>query len=146
MCNLTEKLKNEAGYSLVEVMVAILILAIAIIPMVSMFDAGLRAAVLGSNYDTSRAFANEKLEEVKSLSFDEALIRYPEDVTSDCNPAPPAGSPIKICKVRTDYVRLTSSDVRSTQSDGDYATTMVQVIVTVSWQSGSYETTGVISK
>jgi len=41
--------------------------SIAIIPMVSMFDAGLRAAVLGGNYDQARTLANEKLEEVKAL-------------------------------------------------------------------------------
>ena len=61
---MVDRLKNEAGYSLVEVMVAIFILAVAIIPMVGMFDTGLRAAVLGGNYDRGRALANEKLEEV----------------------------------------------------------------------------------
>ncbi len=49
------RLRNETGYSLVEVMVAIMLLSIAIIPMVSMFEAGLRVAVLGSNYDKARA-------------------------------------------------------------------------------------------
>ena len=60
---------DEGGYSLVEVIVSIMILAIAILPMVSMFDAGLRAADEGSNYDTARALANEKLEEIKALSL-----------------------------------------------------------------------------
>lgn len=143
---LIKELRGESGYSLVEVMVAILILAIAIIPMVGMFDAGLRAALLGGNYDTARAFANEKLEETKSLSFGDALARYPEDNTTPCNPAPPSGSPITSCTVATDYVRMTASDVSSTNSLGDYATTMVQITVTVQWNSGSYTTTGVISK
>ena len=48
---------------------AIMILAIAIIPMVSMFDAGLRAAVMGSNYDRTRATANGELEEIRALPF-----------------------------------------------------------------------------
>jgi prepilin-type N-terminal cleavage/methylation domain-containing protein len=138
--------RDQSGYSLVEVMVAIMILAIAIIPMVSMFDAGLRAAMLGGNYDTARAFANEKLEEVKSLSFNDALARYPEDSTTNCNPGPPAGSPVTSCTVLVDYVRLTATDVRSTNGNGDYPTTMVQVIVTVQWNSGSYTTTGLIAK
>ena len=60
-------LRSESGYSLVEVMVAMMILAVAIIPMVGMFDAGLRAAVAGSNYDGARALANEKLEGIRAL-------------------------------------------------------------------------------
>ena len=61
--------ENEAGYSLVEVMVSIMILAIAILPMVGMFDMGLNAATKGSNYDKARTLANLKLEQAKSLPF-----------------------------------------------------------------------------
>ena len=50
------------GYSLVEVLAAIAILSLAILPMVGMFEAALRAATLGGNYDKARALANEKLE------------------------------------------------------------------------------------
>ncbi|CAN5902179.1 hypothetical protein BH23ACT11_BH23ACT11_24390 [soil metagenome] len=64
-----KRLQNESGYSLVEVMVAIMLLGLAILPMVGMFDAGLRAAVLGSNYDQARALANEQLEEIKALPY-----------------------------------------------------------------------------
>lgn len=146
--------KDQSGYSLVEVMVAILILAIAIIPMVSMFDAGLRAAVLGGNYDTARTFANEKLEEIKALSFDSVVNattdtppgRYPEDATTNCNPGPPPESPVTSCTVQTDFMAVGVSDVNSTDGAGDYRTTMAQVTVTVRWSSGSYTTTGLISK
>ncbi len=73
--------RGEAGYSLVEVVVSILILSIAIIPMVAMFDAGLRAAVLGGNYDTARTLANQNLEQVRAMDFGEveALISCPTD-------------------------------------------------------------------
>jgi prepilin-type N-terminal cleavage/methylation domain-containing protein len=50
-----KRLKNEAGYSLVEVMASIIILAVAILPMVGMFDMGLTSATRGSNYDKARA-------------------------------------------------------------------------------------------
>src|SRR5215212_2506581 len=50
-------------------MASIIILTIAILPMVGMFDMGLRTATAGSNYDKSRALANLKLEEAKSLPF-----------------------------------------------------------------------------
>ena len=63
-------LGEERGYSLVEVMASIIILALAIIPMVSMFDAALTSATAGSNYDKARALANLKLEQAKSLPFD----------------------------------------------------------------------------
>ena len=37
-----DKPSEESGYSLVEVMASIVLLSIAIIPMVAMFDVGLR--------------------------------------------------------------------------------------------------------
>ena len=61
---------GEAGYSLVEVMVSIMLLTIAIIPMVGMFDAALNSATKGSSYDKARTLANLKLEQAKSLPFD----------------------------------------------------------------------------
>ena len=39
---LTERIRGESGYSLVEVMASIIILSLAILPMVGMFDMGLR--------------------------------------------------------------------------------------------------------
>lgn len=140
-----EYIKDESGYSLVEVMVAIMLLSIAVIPMVGMFDAGLRAAVLGGNYDQARALANEKLEEVKALPFSEALARYPENSTVDCNPSPPAGSPATSCKVTTDYVRTTATAIESAPASIE-PTSMVQVIVKVEWSGGKYETKGLIAK
>jgi Tfp pilus assembly protein PilV len=56
---------------MVEVMAAIMILALAILPMAGMFDTALRAAVLGGNYDKARALANEKLEEALALPYRE---------------------------------------------------------------------------
>ena len=65
-----KRLKTESGYSLVEVMASIMILSLAILPMVGMFDMGLNAASRGSNYDKARALANLRMEEAKSLPFD----------------------------------------------------------------------------
>jgi prepilin-type N-terminal cleavage/methylation domain-containing protein len=73
------RVEEEHGYSLVEVMASIIILAIAIIPMVGMFDAGLTAAKAGSNYDKARALANLKLEQAKSLSFDSTTAQDVKD-------------------------------------------------------------------
>jgi Tfp pilus assembly protein PilV len=75
---LIRPLTDEAGYSLVEVMASIMILTIAIIPMVGMFDTGLEVANMGSQYDKARALANWKLEEAKSLKYDQLKNNFPE--------------------------------------------------------------------
>ena len=142
------RLKKEAGYSLVEVMVAIMLLSIAIIPMVGMFDAGLRAAVLGSNYDKARALAHEKLEEVRALPFrrdpnppvDSLVEIYPPG-TRPCTGATP---PPFDCQARTTYARL-DDDTGAVVPDSS-ARTMMQVTVTVTWNGHSYSTTGLVSK
>lgn len=118
-----------------------MILALAIIPMVGMFDAGLRAAVLGGNYDEARALANEKLEEVKVLSYAQAVSKYPPPTSPHtCTPAPPAGSGFS-CKVETYYARIDGGGV---VLDPD-SRTMMQIEVIVTWDGGEYKTTGLIA-
>jgi prepilin-type N-terminal cleavage/methylation domain-containing protein len=150
-----KNLEDESGYSLVEVMVAIMLLSIAIIPMVSMFDAGLRAAVVGSNYDRGRAIANEELEEIRALPF-RVTPNPPVDSVVEMYPpvnGPTAGGPVACtgpmlagfgCQVETTYVSVGSSAVTADSS----ARTMLQVSVTVTWDGGStsYSTTGLVSK
>lgn len=149
---LAERLKSESGYSLVEVMVAIIILAIAIIPMVGMFDTGLKAALLGSNYDKARSLANEELEEIRALPYsspDELALNtansvveiYPPGTKPCTGPIDPAFG----CQVQTRYMKL---DPASASIDPDpNAKTMMEVVVTVTWSGGtSYTTTGLVSK
>lgn len=144
--------RDQSGYSLVEVMVAIMLLAIAIIPMVGMFDAGLRAAVLGGNYDRARALAHEELEEIRALPYSnpDAAINsvveiYPPG-TRTCTDAVPATftSPSGSCQVETAYARLNNS--AGSIVDDATARTMMRVKVTVTWSAGSYTTTGLVSK
>jgi hypothetical protein len=80
------RLREESGYSLVEVMVAIIIMTLAILPMVSMFDMGLHSTTEGSKYDKARMLANLKLEQAKNLPFDslddtiqDVKDNFPED-------------------------------------------------------------------
>jgi prepilin-type N-terminal cleavage/methylation domain-containing protein len=72
-----KRLREESGYSLVEVMVSIVILAIAILPMFTMFDTGLKSANRGSNYDKARALANKQLEQAQSLSYGTVRTAFP---------------------------------------------------------------------
>ena len=145
---MVERLKNESGYSLVEVVVAIMLLGLAIIPMVGMFDAGLRAAVLGSNYDKARALASGELAEIQALPYRQAGT--PAD--SVVETYPPATSPRSCtetsaeetfdCQVETTYVRLGDSEIVPDTN----ARTMMQVEVTVSWGNNDYSTTGLVAK
>lgn len=68
---------DESGYSLVEVLAAITILMIAILPMFKMFDVGLRVAENGSDYDRARTFVNSTLERAKSIPYDDLADRFP---------------------------------------------------------------------
>ena len=64
-----KRLRDESGYTLIEVVVAIILLAVAILPMFGMFDMGLNAATQSSHYDKARTLANLKMEEAKSMPF-----------------------------------------------------------------------------
>lgn len=150
-----EWLKDEGGYSLVEVVVAIMLLGLAIIPMVSMFDAGLRASVVGSNNDRGRAIASEELAEIQALPFDrpgspaDSVVEFysPDGNLSGAgvNCTPPVDTAFD-CKVKATYVRY---DVPTSKYIGDSAArTMIQATVTVKWDGGSksYQTAGLVSK
>ncbi|MGF1472352.1 MAG: prepilin-type N-terminal cleavage/methylation domain-containing protein [Rubrobacteraceae bacterium] len=146
------RLKNQAGYSLVEVVVAIVLLGLAIIPMVGMFDAGLRAAVLGGSYDRGRALAGEELAEIRALPFDRPGTTAPDSVaeiyppaaaSSPCTETP--ADPIDTmfdCRVETAYVRLADSGIVADPE----ARTLMRVEVTVTWDDNSYTTIGLVAK
>ena len=71
------RFREESGYSLVEVLASIVILALAILPMFAMFDTGLHSATRGSNYDKARALANKQLEQAQSLSYGTVRTAFP---------------------------------------------------------------------
>lgn len=139
---MADRIQDERGYSMVEVMVAILILAIAIIPMVGMFDAGLRAATTGGNYDQARALANGEIEQARSLPYAAVRDSFPNGtgapgasgvIVSSSQPAP-AGYPSSFSyTVRKAYALLDSSG--NVQEDSS-ARTMMTITVTVTWGGG----------
>lgn len=127
---------------MVEVLAAIVILSVAILPMVGMFDAGLRAAVLGGNYDSARALANEKLEEIKASSYQGAVADYPPGGSAAQCPDQSEYEPFD-CDIETDYVRLNPDG--EIEPDPD-ARTMMQVTVIVTWDDGGpYTTSGLLT-
>ncbi len=128
-------LREESGYSLVEVMVAIMILAIAIIPMVGMFDAGLRSITTSSKYDQARALANQNMERVRALDYATAVSQYPPGSRT----CPTGAGGLDSCTVTTTYVNpnLTPDP---THKDA------MRIDVSVQWGGSSYTTTGLKTK
>ena len=149
-----KRAQNESGYSLVEVMVAIMILSIAIIPMVGMFDLGLKSVTASGNYDKARALANAKLEEAKALPYnrpggsaDSLLERY-KPLNEPAVPAGlGAGSAVSCgqasftCEVKTNYVSVSNLDSPVSPAA---RTSWIKIQVEVRWESDSksYKTTG----
>ncbi len=137
---MSRPLQSEAGYSLVEVMASIMILTIAIIPMVAMFDVGLESATLGGNYDRARGFATSKLEEIKGLPYDQLKARHPVSATASPLPADGSGLPAgSTYTVETDYLRIEGEEF---VTDNSRDTGLMRVTVTVTWPQGSYTTMG----
>lgn len=148
-------LKAERGYSLVEVMVAIMVLTIAIVPMMSTFDMGLKLATKGSDYDKARALANLKLEEAKSLPFSDVENNFPETGTtydgsgqyqSNWLPQPGAVFTNFEYRVTKQYMVEPPPDSDSDPVDPsgaeDFATSptatgLIRVTVTVRWGNGN---------
>lgn len=132
---------DESGTSLVEVMVAVVVLALAIIPMVGMFEAGLRAATTSGDYDAARALANAKLEEARALPYDRPGGAADSAVELYAPPGPPDGAEGGLVySVRTAFV-----DGELSRPSGSPETGQMLVEVEVSWDGGSYVTAGVVS-
>lgn len=157
--------RDESGYSLTEVVVAIMLLSIAIIPMVGMFDMALRTVSTSGSYDRARSLANLKLEEAKSLPYDSAAatdVRNDFPVVGSSTPddssgyydsgyiAPEAGLGTEFAgleyRVQKQYLAQPSSttpiqDFKAHNTDAD----LMKVTVTVKWNGGNtYSASGVV--
>ncbi len=147
-------LKNESGYSLLEVMVAIMLLTIAIIPMVGMFDMGLRVATQGSDYDKARALANKQLETARNLPYTTVRDDFPSGTGAPPETGLSAGAiessnqtdvefPDFTYRIRKAYARTNATQVIEEPT----AKSMMTITVTINWGGGrSYTTTGLVSK
>jgi hypothetical protein len=123
--------RKESGYSLVEVMAAIVILTTAIIPMVGMFDAALRAVSTSGDYVFARACAGQKLEQLRSLSYETVSAGLPDGTCE------PSGFRYAL------HEESVNAELQGIQGDQG----LTRVTVTVSWDGGdSYATTGVVSR
>lgn len=115
---------EERGYSLLEVLAAMTLLAIAVIPMVGMLDGALRAVNTSGSYDTARTLANDRLEEARLLG--------------DANPGTET--------VEDGFTRRveTCATTGSGSCGGGLPEGLLLVNVTVEWEGGSYEVSGIL--
>ena len=109
--------------------------------MVGMFDAALRAATLGGNYDKARALANERLEEIRALPYSDPGGGA-DSVTEKYPPATPTGGKrgIFTYTVQTKFVDASFSNPTDSPP-----TSQMRVEVEVEWQGKSYTTTGFVA-
>jgi prepilin-type N-terminal cleavage/methylation domain-containing protein len=122
--------KSAAGYSLVEVMVAMVVLTVAVVPMVGMFDAAIGAADASADYDKARTCAVQKLEHLKSLPYEAFQGGLQGGV---CNPS---GFGYSIA------TRSIGTDLGDGSGEG-----LTMVTVTVDWDGeDSYVVSGVVSR
>lgn len=149
---LPKLVRSQAGYSLVEVMVSILLLSIAIIPMVGMFDAGLKSASSGGNYDQARALAKKQLEGAQSLTYNSVRTSFPSSPgPPPCSSAPFNGSGLSAtlaCRdsdsprftyeVRKQYLL---QPVGSSFPTSSTPTGYMRITVTVRWDANDYSAT-----
>ncbi len=153
------RLRDECGYSLVEVMVSVMILTVTIIPMVGMFDMGLKAANRGSEYDKARTLATRKLEQAKGLTYDQVKTSFP--VTSSTPGAggsytssylTSAGADFAGFEYKVEKQYLTQPPMMPTSSSESFSTDssdqgVLKVTLTVRWDgSKTYSTSGVVAK
>jgi Tfp pilus assembly protein PilV len=154
-------LREETGYSLVEVLASIVILTIAILPMAGMFDMGLKGATTGSNYDKSRALANLKLEEAKSLPLASLQDNFPVNGSTPNATTGyfdsgfiPASAPYTNFRYRIEKQYMKKPDASSTQfgecdaipNSCSTDTELIRVTVSVRWADGNeYTTYGLVS-
>jgi prepilin-type N-terminal cleavage/methylation domain-containing protein len=122
---------EESGYSLVEVLVAMVVLTVAIVPMVGMFDAAIRTANASGDYDEARTCAVQKLEQAKSLPYE----------------AVEGGLQNGVCEPSGFAYEMAARPVGTDLGDGSGEEGLLMVTVTVDWGGGnSYDVSGVVSR
>jgi prepilin-type N-terminal cleavage/methylation domain-containing protein len=123
--------KSAAGYSLVEVMVAMVVLTVAVVPMVGMFDAAIGAADASADYDKARTCAVQKLEHLKSLPYE----------------AVEGGLQGGVCDSSGFGYTIATESIDTDLGDGSGEEGLTMVTVTVDWDGeDSYVVSGVVSR
>ena len=154
---LAKGLKEEAGYSLIEVMVSMILLALAILPMMSMFDMGLHGVTSTGQYDKARMLANLKLEQANNLPFASVENNFPAGITTPYDGTawftePGADFATFQYTVKKQYMTQPPANPGSSVdfTTSGTATDLIRVTVTVQWSDGgntkSFTTSGLVAR
>jgi hypothetical protein len=112
-------------------MVAMVVLTVAVVPMVGMFDAAIGAADASADYDKARTCAVQKLEHLKSLPYD----------------AVDGGLQGGVCDPSGFGYTIATQSIGTDLGDGSREEGLTMVTVTVDWDGGeSYGVSGVVSR
>ncbi|MFH1238665.1 MAG: prepilin-type N-terminal cleavage/methylation domain-containing protein [bacterium] len=155
-------LKNIKGLTLVEILIAIVILAVALVPLIGVFTSGVKQSGVSQKMTIAYNLGQDLMEEIRSKQFDENILnptvpnqlgperreyRYsttnPYDDVDDYNgysESPPTeedGTVMTIYQgfsrsVVVEYVNINDFNVVSTS-----ITKYKRIKVTVSWDQGS---------
>ncbi|MGO8683412.1 MAG: prepilin-type N-terminal cleavage/methylation domain-containing protein [Thermoleophilia bacterium] len=144
---ITRLRRDQAGFSLIELLVAILIAAIAFAAFVPLFANTAKAASSDQMRVTAQSIAQQEMEQVRELQFDQLQnlqLPYPVDLTTwmggEFNPTVKryTGSSAKIYTVSYNVVfNPASASATSVQN--------AQVTVTVSW-ADVFKATGTVTE
>ena len=117
------------------------VLTLALVPMVGMLEAGLRAATASGEYDAARSLAGAELEKARALPYNEPGAAADSVVEKYAPPGPPDVTEDGLTlSIRTAFVDGELSDA------ADSPTGQMRVEVLVGWgDDRSYATTGFVS-
>lgn len=71
---------HKAGFTFIELLITLAVMAICFLPMMRMFSVGLEQVSLIEDLTTGRYLAQEEIEKVKNLGFTEAQLKDIGDV------------------------------------------------------------------
>jgi prepilin-type N-terminal cleavage/methylation domain-containing protein len=118
--------KNKSGFTLIEALMAIVVLTIGILGVIQLFPAGLNSAKLSKEETIATNLVQAKLEEDKANSYDNVISEARAKVST--NPSDQNYNYERI----SDITYLNSDMTQSTNDTG-----LKKIIVTVYWQQNN---------
>jgi prepilin-type N-terminal cleavage/methylation domain-containing protein len=120
--------RDEAGFGLIELMIAMTVLAVGILALFAMFESGIRSITRASTVTTAAALADKEMENFRAIRY--TAIGLPESLVATA-PTPYAGDPaysaterVEVdacgtppCSTKVPVQTLTGADGRSYRVD-----------------------------
>jgi prepilin-type N-terminal cleavage/methylation domain-containing protein len=95
------------GFTLVEVLVAVLLMALAMLAIAPLFVNGMKSNAVGWDYSSLNALAKQQFEEVLQYNFNDPRLAVPAGATFDSNPGQsyrrPLAGPYELVYVVRDF-------------------------------------------